>query len=247
MSALTWTTLQTELLVALVQAPPPYNVIPADFASLYPRATSYAESRICAEIPMLANRTQDTSLTTTPGSRRLNLSLMTNPLVAQEGLALVVSGTQYPYDETTLDFIDIFWPTEATTLAPNLADNIGRFWAPLNTGPNSGIMIGGQAATSIIVMAPTPSDVFTAVCTGLFQPVPLSSTNASSYLSSVYPDLLVAGCMVFLEGALRRNFGAQSDDPKQALSWEGQYTTLRDAAKFEEARRRGLVADLPRP
>lgn len=254
MAALTWTTLQTELIVALVQAPPPYNVIPDDFTSLYPRATSYAESRICAEIPLLANRTQDTSLTTTNGSRRLNLSLMTNPIVVQEGLALITpagssasAGTRYPYDKTTLDFIDLFWPVEATTLDPSLADNIGRFWAPLNSGPVSSINIAGSAATSIIVIAPTPSAAFTAECTGLFQPVPLSAGNSSTYLSSVYPDLMVAACMVFLEGALMRNFGAQSDDPKAAMSWEGVYIQLKDAAAFEEARRRGLAADLPRP
>lgn len=254
MAALTWTTLQTELLVALAQAPPPYNVIPADFASLFPRATSYAESRICAEIPLLANRTQDTSLTTTTGSRQLNLSLMTNPLIVQEGLALITPastaanvGHRAAFEKTTLDFIDLFWPDEATTLDPALADNIGRYWAPLNTGPVGTITIAGSAASSIIVLAPTPSDTFTAECTGLFQPTPISSGNPSTYLSAVFPDLLVAACMVFLEGTLRRNFGAASDDPKQALSWEGQYTTLRDAAAFEEARRRGLAADLPRP
>lgn len=254
MAALTWTTLQTELLVALVQAPSPYNVVPPDFASLLPRATSYAESRICAEIPMLANRTQDTSRSTTSGSRQLNLSLMTNPLVVQEGLALITptgtsaaAGTRYPYDKTTLDFIDLFWPTEATTLDPSLADNIGRYWAPLNTGPASSVTIEGGAATSIIVIAPTPDGIYTAECTGLFQPTPISLANQSTYLSTVYPDLLVAGCMVFLEGTLRRNFGAQASDPKEALSWEGQYITLRDAAAFEEARRRGLAADLPTP
>lgn len=246
MTALTFATLQTELLVALALGPPPYNVVPPDFASLYPNAISYAESRICAEIPLLANRTQDTSLTTTNGSRRLNLALMTNPLVVQEGLALIVSGTQYQYDKATLDFIDIFWPAEATTLAPNLSDNIGRYWAPLNTGPANTIMIAGAAATSIIVMAPTPDAAYTAMCTGLFQPKPLSSVNSSTYLSSVYPDLLVAGCMVFLEGTLKRNYGAQADDPKAALSWEGQYSILKEAAAFEEARRRGLAMDAPR-
>ena len=53
--------------------------------------------------------------------------------------------------------------------------------------------------------------------------------------------------MVHLEGELRRNFGAQADDPKQALSWEGTYQSLKDACAFEEARRRGLAPNFPRP
>lgn len=254
MAALTWATLETELIVALVQAPPPYNVIPPDFASLYPNATSYAESRICAEIPLLANRTQNTQLATVAGSRQLNLSLMTNPLVVQEGLALISpAGTTNPalgarivFDKATLDFIDQIWPVEATTMDPSIADNVGRWWAPLNTGPSSGVSIAGVAASSIIVLAPTPDNVYTAECTGLFQPTPISNSNPSTYLSTVYPDLLVAACMVFLEGALRRNFGAQADNPQSAMSWEAMYTRLKDAAAFEEARRRGLAPDLPR-
>jgi hypothetical protein len=254
MTALTWTTLQTELLVALAQGPPPYNVVPPDFASLYPNATSYAESRICAEIPLLANRAENSALQTVSGSRRLNLSLMTNPLVVMEGLALLTPntvsapalGTRNIFDQATVEFIDQFWPVEATTLNPSLADNVGRYWAPMNTGPVSTIQIGGVAATSTVVIAPTPDATYTAVCTGLFQPVPLSAGNPSTYLSSVYPDLLVAACMVFLEGTLKRNFGAQSDDPRQALSWEAIYTQLRDACAFEEARRRGLSPDIPK-
>lgn len=251
MAALTWPSLEQTLLSTLAQAPPPYNVIPADFALLYPRATSYAESRICAEIPLLANRAQNTQLTTTSGSRQLNLALMTNPLVVMERLALVTpastapaAGTRYPFIKTTLDFIDNFWPHEATTLDPSLAEQVGRYWAPLSTGSTAAAYPG---SASVIVLAPTPNATFTAECTGLFQPTPLSSGNETTYLSTVYPDLLTAACLVFLSGALLRNYGSQSDDPRQAQSWEAQYVTLRDAATFEEARRRGLAVDDPRP
>jgi hypothetical protein len=249
MAGLTYATLEIELLVALAQAPPPYNVIPPDFASLYPNAISYAEGLICSEIPLLANRTQDVSLRTAAGSRQINLALMTNPLVAMEGLALIgptntanpALGTRYPFDKTTLDVIDLIWPTEATTLDPSLADNIGRWWAPLNSGTIAG------PGSSIVVIAPTPSGIFTAECTGLFQPVPLSAGNPTTYLSSTYPMLLTAACMVWLEGTIKRNYGAQSDDPRSAISWQSRYTELRDAASFEEARRRGLEPNIPKP
>lgn len=251
MAALTWTTLRNELMAALVQGSSPYTVIPADFATLYTAAISYAEARICAEIPLLANRTQNTQLVTVSGSRRIDLAGMTNPLVVQEGLSLIspaaqtnpALGNRIPFDKATLDFIDLIWPVEATTMDPALADNIGRFWAPLNSGSTTAAYAG---SSSIIVIAPTPNGIFTIEVTGLFQPTPLSSGNASTYLSTVYSDLLFAACMVFLEGALMRNFGAQSSDPARANSWEQQYQHLKSVCEFEEARRRGIAMDEPR-
>lgn len=233
MSALTYATLQTELLVALAQAPPPYNVVPPDFASLYPRAISYAESRICQEVPFLANRSQNTSLATAPGSGQLDLSTLTPPIVVQEGLSLVTSTGSWAFDKATLDFVNLFWPNPAITMDPGKADNIGRYWALLND--------------RTVVIAPTPDAAYQAVSTGLFQPTPLSATTPSTYLSTNYSDLLVAACMVFMEGTLRRNFGAQADDPKSAMSWEGQYQTLVGACAFEEARRRGIAPNIPHP
>jgi hypothetical protein len=232
MTALTYGTLQTELLVALAQSPPPYNNVPPDFASLYPRALSYAEGRICREVPLLANRTQNASLTTSAGSRQIDLSPIDPPIMVQEGFSLTTPSGTIAFDRATLDFINLFWP-EATTMDPALTDNIGRYWAMLDD--------------TVVVIAPTPNAAYTVVSTGLFQPTPLSATTPSTYLSTTYPDLLVAGCMVFMEGTLKRNFGAQADDPKSAMSWEGQYQTLVGACAFEEARRRGIAPNIPHP
>ncbi len=241
---LTYTTLQQELVTALVQAPPPYNVIPPDFASLYPNAISFSESRICAEIPLLANQTQNTQLSTTNGSRQLNLSGMTNPLVVMDRLSLISGVTRYQYVKMPLDFIDLVWPNPASTQSPVTTPQSQRFWAPLNAGSTSGAYSG---SSSLIVLAPTPDGTYTAECTGLFQPPPLTSGNPTTYLSTVYPDLLVAACMVFLTGALMRNYGAVAADPAQAISWEAAYEKLKAACEFEEIRRRGLVYDVPQP
>jgi len=244
---LTFTTLQSALLSMLAQAPSPYNVIPPDFAELYPRAISYAESRICSEVPLLANQKQDSTLSTTAGSRVIDLGSMVTPLIILDRLALITpasttpeAGTRNQYIQTTTDFIDMFWPTEATTANPATSQNIGRYWANRTKGNDSTYTVNQ------IIIAPTPDDIYTAECTGLFQPTPLSFGNPQTYLSTVYPDLLTAGCMVFLEGALMRNYGAQSDDPRSAMSWEGQYQTLKAACEFEEMRSRGMLPDLPR-
>jgi hypothetical protein len=244
MAALTWVTLQNELTMAIVRTMPTFEQVPPDFLVLYPSATSYAEGRICAEIPLLANRTSNSQLVTASGSRLLNLSLMTAPLVVMETLALVTpantqpaSGVRYQYVKTTLEFISLFWPNESSTMGPAAAEQAGRFWAPLNTGATPGAYTG---SSSFVAIAPTPDQTYVAECTGLFQPVPISFANPTTYISTVYPDLLVAGCMVYLSASLLK-------DANQVKNWEAIYESLKNACEFEEARRRGLTPNNPRP
>lgn len=238
--ALTYATLQTALLAALSKAQPPYSTAPADFAALYPQAISYAEGLIYRDVVMLAERTQDTSLATTPGSRALNLSAMTNPVLVPEGMALITPagttnpalGTRVWYTMASLDTIDMAWPQEASAVAPSLLDWTPRYFAM-------------RDALSI-VFCPTVNGAYTAEITGLFQPAALSASNTSTYLSSTYPDLLEAACMVYLTGALLHNFGSQADNPQRAVSWEGIYQKLLDGVRSEESRRRGIVPDIGR-
>lgn len=242
MTALTWTTLGQTLLAAIVRAQPPFAFPSSDgfFTQLYPRATSYAESRITQEIPMLGNRTEDTSQITVSGNNQISVTAMTSPIIVPETVDLITpastqpgSGTRWSYDMTTPDVINAIWPTQATTLAPALATDIGRFWALLNA--------------STIIVAPTPDGAYVAAVAGLAATQALSASQTTTYLSTNYPDLLTAACMVFLEGAMTHNFGAQAGNPGEAMSWEGLYQQLADVCWFEELRRRGLAPDTPRP
>lgn len=241
MTAQTWDGLQTTLLAALAKAQPPYNVVPVDFATLFPQATSYAENRIYRDIVFLAERTSNSSLTTSAGSRVLDLSTSPVPIIVPEGFALITpagqtspaSGTRVPYDQTSLDVIDQVWPVEATTLAPSLTDWSPRLWALKDD--------------HTLVYCPTADGAYTAEITGLFTPTPISGSNQSTYLSINYPDLMQTACMVFLTGGLLHNFGAQGELPDRALSWEALYSTQADLAWSEERRKRGLDPDVPRP
>lgn len=240
MTGLTWTSLQTTLLAALTKSQPPYNVVPPDFAALYPQAITYAEGRIYKELVLLATRTFNTSLVTTPGARGLLLSAISPPVVVPESVSLLTpagsvytNGTQQQFDESSLDIIDMTWPQASVTMAPDAATWIGRRWA--------------LQSEHAIVLAPTPDAVYTVVLIGLFQPPSLSAGNPTTYLSTIYPELLTAACMVFLTGGLTHNYGAQGDDPRSAISWESQYVELRATALHEEMRRRGLVPDVAAP
>lgn len=231
--SLTWTTLQNTVAAALVQAPSPYTALPSDFVTLFPQATSYAEGRIYGDLVMLAQRVQDVSQSVTSGVRTISLSSFVNTMVVVERVALTAAGTQWQYVLASLDFVDMFWPATAVTMSPSAADQVGRFWA--------------MRDDHTIVLAPTPDATYVAQVTGLVQPASISATNPTTYLSTVYPDLMTAACMVWLSGALMRNYGSQSDEPQMAQSWESQYTHLVSNAQGEERRRRGLTPDTESP
>jgi hypothetical protein len=229
--SLTWTTLRDTLAAALVQAPSPYTSLPTDFETLYPESLQYAEGRIYGDLVMLAQRDVDTSITTVSGTRTFSIAGLANTMVVVEGVALLSGGIQYPYDKGSLDLIDHLWPQASATVAPSAATWVGRYHAMLDD--------------HTIALCPTPDGTYTVQLTGLVQPTGLSAANPSTYLSTVYPELLTAGCMVWLVGALLRNFGAQADDPKQALSWEATYQVLKSNVEGEELRRRGLTDAVP--
>jgi hypothetical protein len=216
----------------LSQAPAPYNVIPPDFAQLFPQATSYAEERIYNELVPLNQRGLNTSLTTTPASRTLPLAGASQSIVTVEQFALIYpTGTTDPelgtliyFDAGSLDLINLIWPQQSVTVDPTAADFIGRYWCL-------------QDSATLVFSPPGPA-AYTVALTGTFAPVPISETNTTTYLSTFYPALFECACMVFLSGALLRNFGSQSDDPRQAMSWEQQYGKLLQPAIAEEQRRR---------
>jgi hypothetical protein len=88
-----------------------------------------------------------------------------------------------------------------------------------------------------IIVGPAPISAFGVEVIGTIRPTPLSSTNTTTFLTSNLPDLFMAASMVFASGYMR-NFGAQSDDPAKAVSWESQYQALFASAKGEETRKR---------
>lgn len=69
----------------------------------------------------------------------------------------------------------------------------------------------------------------------------MTSVNPPTWLGTNLPDLFLAGINVFMAG-YQRDFGAQSDNPQLALSWEQSFQTLLRSAAVEEARRKAQSA-----
>jgi hypothetical protein len=88
-----------------------------------------------------------------------------------------------------------------------------------------------------VLLGPVPDQAYpiTAYCTQ--RQAPLSATNTTTFISQNLPDLFWAASMIYLAG-YNRNFGAMSDDPRQAVSWEAEYARLLKGAQVEEASKR---------
>ena len=248
MASITYSGLKTVLQAIVARTPFPYAVTDGAFETLFPQAISYAESLIYNHVPMLAQRAQDTSLVTTPGVASLSLFGTVLPIVVPERIALLTpagstmaTGTQIQYVAASSDLIDSYWPNEGLTWAPSMV-NATYFCIQGGVSPQ-------DFSSPTVTLAPTPDAAYRVVLTGLFQQKPLSANTPQTYLSTLYAPLLTAACMVFIAGALLRNYGAQTDETGMAVSWQGQTQKLLDAASGEEIRRRsqgtGFLHQLP--
>lgn len=197
----------------------------ADFVAILPAAIQDAEQRIYLAMDFLSTRTTWTSVAFTAGIRKFTFPTSPSTVMTVQGVAAITPSTaatpalgkRNQLEPVSLDFIDSTWPTESETGLPDS-------WAPFDDVS--------------IVVKPTPDEAYPCEITGTFRPNPMSDANQNTYIGNVYPQLLVAACMVFLAG-WQRDFGQQSDDPKLAVSWKDIYTNQLSLSLAEEQRRKG--------
>ena len=142
----------------------------------------------------------------------------------------MVSGArQPPMTFVTREFLDAAWPSEIGTGVPTYWTLVGQ----------TDILVG-QA----------PDMAYGYELTGSQRFIQLSLTNPTNFISINMPELYLAAAMVFMTGH-QRDWGAQADDPKMAMSWENNYQTLKAGTSSEEMRKifRGVnnTTDLPSP
>ena len=111
----------------------------------------------------------------------------------------------------------------------------------LDYGGNGQPKYWAEPTQGTIQLAPTPSITYNALLSYQRHPTPLSASNTTTWLSLNCPDLFFAACMVMATGYIK-NWGAQADDPRMALSWEQQYQKALVGVRNEEMRRKGEPA-----
>ena len=198
----------------------PFSV--ADYNIGISASVAWAENRMRRDLDFLATVTIDEG-----GASSANSRVFTYPtsnaatFVVVEQLYLFVSSVrQPPMYPVSLEFLNAAYPSD-TALSP--APSYPQYWAPLNE--------------SSAIIGPAPDINYRIGVVGTKAPIPLSSTNASNWLSLYVPDLYIAAAMTFWS-ALERNYGALSGDPQMSATWEGEYERILKGAMTEEARKK---------
>lgn len=240
--SLTYDTFTTELAL-LAQ----FNVTDPNFLSNLPSCIDYATDRITRELDLLSTVTSNPNYVCSISTRIINLATPTGGAFSSAfGSAFSgASGTSQVFN--VIRDINVLTPVGITN--PDLAARVPltiQSRAFLNqvygTGPSQGGSSGvpqyfAMVTDQIIQVAPYPDQAYNLEVIGTVRPVPLSSTNETNWISLYLPDLYLAAAMVQMSGFMK-SFGAQSDNPQQAMSWENQYVTLRDSSAVEDAQRK---------
>lgn len=208
-------------------------VIPATDAGFVidlPNIIDYGENRIYRDMDFISNVARDSSAALTAGNRNFTLPASTS-----------TSGPTGIFN--VVDEINIITPIGTTNpesgtrnaLLPVSKEYLDYSW-PSSTGSTVPIYFAMVTQTSVI-MGPWPDAAYQVEVVGTRQPASLSVTNPTTFMSTYFPDLLIAASMV-RASAFLKNYGAGVDDPKQAMTWEENYKTLLQSATTEENRKR---------
>jgi hypothetical protein len=194
---------------------------------IFPRAIEQAEQRIYRELDLITTQTSQTAALT---ANIRNIAIPGGILIVHE-LNVVTpaatqpdAGTRNPVQRVSLAFLNAVCPAAAATLG---SPSIPKYYALLD---DVDVRVG-----------PAPDAAYVAEFIGIIRPPPMTNSNPTTWLGTNLPDLFLAGVNVFMAG-YQRDFGAQSDNPQMALSWEAAFQELKKSATVEEARRKAQSA-----
>lgn len=192
------------------------------FNTILPRAIEYAELRILREFDLIAQNISS-PVTLVVNNRNVN-----------------VPGNIYLVDEVNLITPASTQPDNGTR---NPMQRISR--AMLNAVcPQAAVPVAGfvprfyyMQDDNSAVIGPSPAATYVLEFLGPIRPAPMSSSNQETWIGDNLPDLFFAAVAYFMAG-YQRDFGAQSEDPKLASSWNSTYEQLKTPALIEEARKK---------
>lgn len=229
-SGLNYTTYNTQLATLTAIASGDTN-----FQNILPTCINYAEQRIYRDADFLATYITDTSTNVVANQRSFPYPTSVGTFLVIDQINILTpfgagssNGVRVPLQVASKQFISMVYPSDATSIG------VPSYFAPLND-------------TSCI-LGPVPDQAYGAEVIGTQRPPALSASNSSTFLTQTLPDLFISASMVFMSGYMR-NFGAQADDARMAVSWEDQYTKEFNSAITEEFRKKyqsqGWQAQIP--
>lgn len=185
-----------------------------NFTQILPSIINSAEQRIYRDLDLISTTVTDTSTSTTSGARSITVP---PAFVVVEYLnTLDVSGARMPMTPAGRAFLDTVFGDPTVQGRP---------------------LYYAMVTQNSMVLGPVPDAPYTIEVVGTQRPAPISATNTTTFISANLPDLFIAASMIFGSGYLK-NYGATSDNPQMAVSWDAQYAELIKAANVEELRKK---------
>jgi hypothetical protein len=214
----------------------PLNQEDSNFTRILPTMFAYADGRIYTELQFLVTTTSSTGVMTARDREMLmpaNVLVLRLLNVITPVGPITFSSRRKGLERISPEALDLFWPNVS------LRPSVPQKFALVGSVPPAPLPPLPQPPLSYTLrFMPTPDRPYTAEFLGVIRPEVLSSSNPETFLTINYPQLFICACMVFGSG-YQRDFGAQADDPQRAMSWEQQYTYLRNGIMAEAARMRG--------
>ena len=199
----------------------------ADFLAILPAAIQYAEERINRDVDMEASVAASAAYSLVTGNRTITLG--TSDFTIVDRLNFISPGTGFRNVMLAVSpvFLDIVY-------GGYTPPTIGKAGIPGNGGPPKFWARTGQYTFAV---GPFPDQPYVIEVTGTARPAALSAINPLTPITRDMPSLFLCSAMVFLSGWMK-NYGAQGDDARQAMSWEQQYQALVSGVRGEEARKK---------
>jgi hypothetical protein len=230
------------VLQLMTKAGVPLNSEDTNFFRILPGAFAYADGRIYRELDFLAvDVTQQVTLI----AQERDVALPENTLsVLQVGVctppgAITRNSRRHFPERISAEALDMFWPQ--ANFRPGIPKKFAvigvRAVAVTPFAQPPVPVFQPERFTYVARFMPAPDRAYTAEVYGSVEPLVLSQSNPETFLTIHYPELFMAAAMIWIIG-YQRDFGAQSDDPQRAVSWESQYRTLRDSLRLEIAQQR---------
>jgi hypothetical protein len=227
---------------------PNNNVNEPNFVLILPTIIDYAEQRCYRELDLLHAATQQW-FPMVPFQRAQTFlagdAALANPTPAQQ-ILIVERVSIQPPNAPIPPATGVAPTTGGEPLLPTTVDYLDAVYSGLypDPGPLGRPKYFAPITDQILGFGPTPDQAYFFMIHGKCRPVPLYSAppndgTQTTFLTQVLPDLFLACAMISAAG-YRKNYGAQADDPRMAVSWEQQYNELLGSAKNEEVRKRFL-------
>jgi len=214
-----------------------------NFQTMLPNSIDYAELSIVRDLDFLSFH-GNVSLTTTPGSPYV---VLPSGVIVLEELYYTI--TTYLLDGNGNKILDgsgnpiILSQSAGLPISPLSQAALRAIYSGGTNGPPQYFSVIGNASGANwtpgmqVLLGPAPDAAYSVTAYATQREATLSADYPQTFISTQLPDLFWCAAMIWWSG-YNKDFGAMTDNPQMAVSWEQEYKRLIQPALTEEYRRK---------